>query len=320
MIIVTGGAGFIGSNLVRALNERGRTDILVVDNLKNGLKYRNLVDCEFLDYFDKDEFLQMLGRAQGAHSAVDVVFHLGACSVTTEWDGHYLMENNYGYSRTLLKYCLERRIRFVYASSAAVYGMSTTFLEDRRNESPLNMYGYSKFLFDQYVRRQLSSAESLICGMRYFNVYGPRESHKGSMASVAWHFNQQILGDREVKLFRGTDGYGDGEQRRDFIHVADAVDVTLWFGLQSNRSGIFNVGTGRSQTFNDVANAVIKSHGKGHIQYVPFPDKLIGSYQSFTQADLGYLRSAGYERRMRTVEEGVPTYLDWLRRQPPVPA
>jgi ADP-L-glycero-D-manno-heptose 6-epimerase len=316
MIVVTGGAGFIGSNLVRALNQRGRTDILVVDNLKNGAKFRNLVDCEILDYFDKDEFMRVLQQAQTRTSTVDAVFHLGACSTTTEADGRYLMQNNYGYSKALLHYCLERDIRFIYASSAAVYGGSQSFVEERRNESPLNTYGYSKFMFDQYVRRHLPQVRSVVTGMRYFNVYGPCESHKGAMASVVWHFHHQLQSERVVKLFRGTDGFGDGEQRRDFIHVADAVDVTLWFGMKAQRSGIFNVGTGRSQTFNEVANAVIKWHNKGHIEYVPFPEHLAGRYQSYTQADLGHLRAGGYEGRFRTVEEGVPSYLEWLQKQP----
>jgi ADP-L-glycero-D-manno-heptose 6-epimerase len=198
-----------------------------------------------------------------------------------------------------------------------VYGAGQSFAEDRRNESPLNAYGYSKFVFDQYVRRHLPSAGSLVAGMRYFNVYGPRESHKESMASVAWHFHNQVQTDRTVRLFEGSDGYGDGEQQRDFIHVADAVDVTLWFGLHSQYSGIFNVGTGRSQTFNDVARAVVNWHKKGHIQYVPFPAHLVGRYQSHTQADLTRLRAAGYEGQFRTVEQGVPAYLDWLQQQPP---
>jgi ADP-L-glycero-D-manno-heptose 6-epimerase len=314
MIIVTGGAGFIGSNLVRALNARGRGDIVVVDDLKDGTKFRNIVDCEILDYLDKDEFLRMLESAQGKRHAVDVLFHLGACSTTTEWDGRYLMENNYTYSKLLLHYCLERGIRYIYASSAAVYGGNSVFIEERSNESPLNAYGYSKYLFDQYVRRALSSTKSLIAGMRYFNVYGPREAHKGAMASVAWHFYQQLLKDNEVCLFVGSDGFADGEQRRDFIHVDEAVAVTMWFGLQARRSGIFNVGTGRSQTFNDVANAAIKAHGSGQIRYIPFPDHLLGSYQSQTQADLTHLRAAGYDGQFRSVEEGVPAYLKWLQQ------
>jgi len=314
MIIVTGGAGFIGSNLVRALNELGRTDILVVDNLAEGPKFRNLIDCEFLDYFDKDEFLQIVGEASARTTAVDVVFHLGACTRTTEADGRYLMRNNYLYSKSLLHYCLEHRIRFVYASSAAVYGSGTTFVEHRAHEAPINMYGYSKFIFDQYVRRQLATSDAPIVGLRYFNVYGPREGHKGAMASVMWHAWWQMMTGNRVRLFRGSDGYADGEQRRDFIHVGDAVDVTLWFGLRAERSGIYNIGTGRSQSFNDAANAIIRWRGGGQIEYIPFPDMLLGRYQSYTQADLTQLRAAGYEGRFRPLEEGVPAYFDWLHQ------
>lgn len=315
MIVVTGGAGFIGSNLLQSLNAVGRDDIIVVDNLRNGRKFRNLVDVEFLDYIDKDDFIRELPQLD-TRGPVDVIFHLGACSTTTEWDGRYLMQNNYAYSRTLLHYCLERGIRFVYASSAAVYGGGETFVEERRFESPLNAYGYSKFAFDQYVRRLLPNTSALVAGMRYFNVYGPREAHKEAMASVAFHFHNQLIKDGQLRLFCGSDGYGDGEQRRDFVHVADAAEATMWFGLHGRQSGIFNIGTGRSQTFNDVANAVIDSHGTGLITYVPFPEQLVGRYQSFTEADLTQLRAAGFMGRFRPVEEGVAEYVDWLRRQP----
>lgn len=315
MIVVTGGAGFIGSNLLRALNAAGRSDILVVDNLRNGRKFRNLVDCEFLDYVDKDDFLRDLPQLDG-RGPIAVMFHLGACSTTTEWDGRYLMQNNYAYSRTLLHHCLERGIRFVYASSAAVYGGGETFVEERRFESPLNAYGYSKFAFDQYVRRLLPGADTLIAGMRYFNVYGPHEAHKEAMASVAFHFHNQLITSGQLRLFSGSDGYGDGEQRRDFVHVADAAEATLWFGLHGQQSGIFNIGTGRSQTFNDVANAVIAAHDRGIITYVPFPEQLIGRYQNFTEADLAQLRAAGYKGGFRSVEHGVADYVDWLRQQP----
>jgi ADP-L-glycero-D-manno-heptose 6-epimerase len=315
MIVVTGGAGFIGSNLLRALNAAGRSDILVVDNLRNGRKFRNLVDCEFLDYVDKDDFLRDLPQLD-ARGSVEVMFHLGACSTTTEWDGRYLMQNNYAYSRTLLHYCLEREIRFVYASSAAVYGGGETFVEERRFESPLNAYGYSKFAFDQYVRRILPETPILIAGMRYFNVYGPHEAHKEAMASVAFHFHNQLVSSGQLRLFCGNEGYGDGEQRRDFVHVADAAAATMWFGLHGRQSGVFNIGTGRSQTFNDVANAVIATHGRGIITYVPFPEQLVGRYQSFTEADLTRLHAAGYQGGFRTVEHGVAEYVDWLRQQP----
>ncbi|MGA7800868.1 MAG: ADP-glyceromanno-heptose 6-epimerase [Gammaproteobacteria bacterium] len=311
MIIVTGGAGFIGANIVAALNGRGRTDILVVDNLANGVKFKNLADCEIQDYMDKEDFLARV-QAGMDFGSIDGVFHEGACSSTTEWDGRYMMRNNYEYSKTLLHYCLEKRVPYLYASSASVYGGGTVFKEDRQYEEPLNVYGYSKFLFDQYVRRLLPRIDSQVAGFRYFNVYGPREQHKGTMASVAFHFNNQLLDAGKVKLFAGCDGYGDGEQRRDFVYVGDAVDVNLWFLDHPDRSGIFNLGTGRSQTFNDVARAVIAWHGRGEIEYIPFPDHLKGRYQSFTEADIGELRKVGYKAAFRTVEEGVGAYMDTL--------
>src|SRR5574337_1873201 len=262
MIIVTGGAGFVGSNLVLALNRRGHTDIIVVDDLKDGSKFRNLVEAEIADYRDKDQFLQQL--AGGALGAIEAVFHNGACSDTTEWNGQYMMAVNYEYSKALLEYCQTHKIPFIYASSAAVYGSGKVFKEERQYERPLNLYGYSKFLFDQYVRRRMQGGvRSQIVGFRYFNVYGPREQHKGKMASTAFHFNNQVLAEGVCKLFEGSDGYKDGEQRRDFIHVDDVCAVNLWFREHPKVSGIFNLGTGKSQTFNEVANAVIKFRGKG---------------------------------------------------------
>ena len=315
MIIVTGGAGFIGSNIVKALNERGREDILVVDDLKEGVKFRNIADCEIADYWDKDDFLAFIESGKNFPVAVDAVFHEGACSSTTEWDGKYMMHNNFEYSKSLLHYCLEHKVPYLYASSASVYGAGPNFKEERQFEEPLNVYGYSKFLFDQYVRRILPSAESQVVGFRYFNVYGPREQHKGSMSSVAYHLNNQLLaGDEVVRLFEGCDGYGDGEQRRDFVYVSDVVDVNLWCFENPSCSGIFNLGTGRSQSFNDVANAVISYHNKGRLEYIPFPDHLKGSYQSFTEADIGALRASGYDAAFKTVEEGVHAYLAWLNR------
>ena len=313
MIIVTGGAGFIGANLVEALNRRGRTDILVVDNLENGVKCLNLADLEIADYLDKRDFLERV-RA-GDLPAPEAVFHQGACSATTEWNGRYVMDNNFEYSKVLLHWCEAHGAPFIYASSASVYGAGPNFTEGRENERPLNAYAYSKFLFDQYVRRRLPEARTQIVGLRYFNVYGPREGHKGSMASVAYHFNQQLKEGDEVRLFEGSDGYGPGEQRRDFVYVGDVVDINLWFWDHPEVSGIFNAGTGRAQTFNDVARAVIAWHGRGRIRYIPFPDHLKGRYQSYTQADLTALRAAGYDRPFKTVEEGVRTYLDWLNRE-----
>ncbi len=316
MIIVTGGAGFIGSNIVQALNARGRTDILVVDDLTDGTKFVNIADAQLADYMDKGEFLRLIEAGDDLGGAVEAVLHQGACSTTTEWNGQYMMENNFRYSKVLLHWCQERRIPFIYASSAATYGGGTVFNEDPRYEKPLNVYGYSKALFDQYVRRVQPTATSQIAGFRYFNVYGPREQHKGSMASVAFHLNNQLLAEGRVKLFEGCDGYGDGEQRRDFVFVGDVVDVNLWFLDHPEVSGIFNVGTGRSQSFNDVANGVLKAHGRGELVYVPFPDKLKGRYQSFTEADLTRLRAAGYEGSFLTVEEGVARYVEWLQENP----
>ncbi|MEK7322112.1 MAG: ADP-glyceromanno-heptose 6-epimerase [Pseudomonadota bacterium] len=314
MIIVTGGAGFIGSNLVKTLNRRGRSDVLVVDNLERGEKFVNLADCDIADYLDKDDFIARIEAGGEFGGKLEAVFHQGACSATTEWDGRYLMRNNYEYSKDLLHYCLERRIPFIYASSAAVYGAGPVFKEGREHETPLNAYGYSKFQFDAYVRRLMPQARSQIAGLRYFNVYGPREQHKGGMASVAFHLNTQILNGERLKLFEGCDGYGDGEQRRDFIYVGDAVDVNLWLLDHSEVSGIFNVGSGRAQTFNDVARAVIAWHGAGEIDYIPFPEQLRGRYQSFTEAEVGALRAAGYAKAFLSVEQGVKMYLDQLNR------
>lgn len=315
MIIVTGAAGFIGSNIVKGLNDRGRKDILAVDNLTNGVKFKNLVDCEIADYIDKEDCLRKITTGEEFQHGIEAVFHLGACSTTTEWDGRYMMRNNYEYSKVLLHYCLERGIPFIYASSAATYGGGTVFKESREFEAPLNVYGYSKFQFDQYVRQLLPKARSQIVGMRYFNVYGPREAHKGSMASVAFHFNNQIQSNGYVKLFEGSDGYGHGEQRRDFVYVGDVVAVNLWFYDHSDKSGIYNVGTGHSEAFNEVAHAVIKWHNKGSIEYIPFPDNLRGRYQSFTEADISKLRAAGCDVSFRKVAEGVKDYLDWLAEQ-----
>lgn len=314
MIIVTGGAGFIGSNVIKSFNQRGRNDILVVDNLTNGIKFKNLVDCQIADYLDKDVFMAKIMSGEEFARSIDGIFHLGACSTTTEWDGRYLMNNNYEYSKVLLSYCLERGIPFIYASSAATYGNGTVFKEAREYEAPLNVYGYSKLQFDDYVRQILPHTKSQIVGLRYFNVYGPRESHKAAMASVAFHLNNQIIKDGVVRLFHGTDGYGDGEQQRDFVYVDDAVAVNLWFLDHPTYSGIYNVGTGRSESFNEVAQAVIRWHGKGYIEYIPFPEHLKGHYQSFTQADISKLRAIECDVSFRTVAEGVKDYLDWLKK------
>ncbi len=327
--IVTGAAGFIGSNLVKALNERGVRKIIAVDNLSKADKFKNLVDCEIADYIDKQEFIERLlaGHFDGD---VEAILHEGACSDTMETDGRYMMENNYRYSLGLLDWCLEQEVQLLYASSAATYGGGSVFKEERQYEAPLNVYGYSKFLFDQIVRQRLAEAggsASQVVGFRYFNVYGPRESHKGRMASVAFHHYNQFRADGKVKLFEGCDGYANGEQRRDFVAVSDVAKVNLFFLDHPEKSGIFNLGTGRAQSFNDVAVASVNGGRalageaalpldellrRGLIEYIPFPDALKGKYQSFTQADLTKLRAAGYDAEFATVEEGVKHYVEWL--------
>lgn len=311
MIIVTGAAGFIGSNIVAGLNARGIRDILIVDDLADGHKCLNLADLEFSDYLEYDE-LERRMAADDMPRGVDAVFHQGACSDTTEWDGRYVMARNFTSSKTLHAWCALHRVPFLYASSASVYGMGPDFVERRDAEKPLNMYAFSKFAFDQYVRARAKARHSQVVGLRYFNVYGPREGHKGRMASVARHFSSQVAEDGECRLFAGSDGYGSGEQRRDFIHVDDVVAVNLWLLDHPQVSGIFNCGTGRSQTFNDVAEAVIAWHGRGEKRYIEFPQSLVGRYQSFTEADMSALHEAGYPNAFMPVEQGVPRYLDWL--------
>jgi ADP-L-glycero-D-manno-heptose 6-epimerase len=325
-VIVTGAAGFIGANLVRGLNERGQTNIIAVDHLARGDKFKNLVDCEIADYLERDEFLERL-VAGDFEGDILAILHQGACSDTMEQDGRYMMQNNYRYSVTLLDYCQEQDIPLLYASSAAVYGAGSTFREQRPYEAPLNVYGYSKFLFDQYVRGLWSERSAQIAGFRYFNVYGPREWHKGRMASVAFHAFNQYRGEGKVKLFEGTGGYGNGEQRRDFVSVEDVVKVNMHFLEHPERSGIFNLGTGAAQSFNDVAVAVVNAcrrtarepaldlaemQRRGVIEYIPVPQALSGKYQSFTQADLSQLRSIGYREPFLNVEEGVGRYVDAL--------
>jgi ADP-L-glycero-D-manno-heptose 6-epimerase len=322
--IVTGAAGFIGANLVKALNGRGITDIIAVDNLSRGDKFVNLADCDIADYLDKESFLREV-ESGGFDGVVDAVFHQGACSDTTESDGRYMMQNNYRYSRALLDYCTVDEVPFIYASSAAVYGASQTFREARECEGPLNVYGYSKFLFDQLVRSSLQGRSAQIVGLRYFNVYGPNEAHKGRMASVAFHAFHQFKAEGRVKLFVGSGGYADGEQRRDFIHVDDVVAVNLHFLEFGEMSGILNCGTGRAQSFNEVAAAVINAArgtrasvqelaAQKLIEYIPFPPQLAAKYQSFTEADESELRAAGYAREFMTVQQGVAAYVEELAK------
>ncbi|MCP1242327.1 ADP-glyceromanno-heptose 6-epimerase [Acetobacter lambici] len=329
-LIVTGGAGFIGSNIIHALNQRGLSNIIAVDNLTNGDKALNLSDLAICDYVDKDVFYDAL--LDGHYGPIDTIFHEGACSATTEHDGRYMMASNYEPSKKLLTYCQRTGTRLLYASSAATYGASTSFTEDPAHEKPLNVYGYSKLLFDQIVRRALPGLGTQVAGFRYFNVYGPREQHKGGMASVAFHNFNQFMADGCVRLFGQYGACQPGEQMRDFIAVNDLVATKLWFFDNPGQSGVFNLGTGRAQPFNDVAAAVVntvRAHRNqppldlaamvrtGVLEYTPFPDKLRGRYQCFTQADMRALRGTGCNVGYADVAHGVADYVRHLLRAQP---
>ena len=331
-IVVTGAAGFIGSNIIKGLNARGIDDIVAVDDLTMGDKFKNLADLQIADYVDADDFYDLF--AEGAYGQVEAVFHEGACSDTMEPDGKYMMDNNYTLSCELFHACQDQGTRLLYASSAATYGGSDTFSESPEFEKPLNVYGYSKLLFDQRLRRELGqrfeSASTQVAGFRYFNVYGPREQHKGRMASVAFHQFDQYQADGKVKLFGEYGGYGSGGQMRDFVFIDDVVAVNLWFLDHPDQSGIFNLGTGKAQPFNDVAISVINTLRKaqneaplsieeaargGLIDYIAFPPALVGKYQSYTQADLSTLRAAGCDHAFADVQTGVEAYMQWLGKQ-----
>ncbi len=307
MFLVTGGAGFVGSNLVAGLNREGITDVLVVDDLRSADKRENLGAIRFTEYVDKDEFLPLLERGKFGET-IEAVLHQGACTDTMATDTAYVMRNNTEYPKTLLGYALRRRIPFVYASSASVYGNRGTCPERPEHEEPLNLYARSKLAFDQHVRQVLPGVSSTVVGLRYYNVYGPREAHKGRMASMVWQLLRQLKDRGEMRLFAGSGGYGDGEQRRDFIWVGDVVDVNLFFVNGPARQGIFNTGTGASRSFNDIARTLIGLHGGGTLSYLPFPRELEGKYQNFTQADVSALRAAGYDRTFTSLEEGIGQY------------
>lgn len=327
-VIVTGAAGFIGSNLLRGLNALGVDDVIAVDDLTDGSKYRNLLGAGISDYLDHRDFYARFSR--GEFGTVEAVLHQGACSDTMEHDGRYMLDNNYRCSKDLLDACMAQGTRLLYASSAATYGGSAAFREEPAFEQPLNVYGYSKLLFDNVVRRMIDQAPRQVAGFRYFNVYGPREQHKGRMASVAFHHFNQFREHGAVKLFGAYGGYQPGEQNRDFVHVDDVVAVNLWFLQHPDRKGIFNLGSGRAQPFNDVAMATVNAarslqgHAplplgalveQGLVQYIPFPDALVGKYQCHTQADLSRLRAAGCTHAFADVATGVESYVRWMAAQ-----
>ena len=328
-VVVTGAAGFIGANIVQGLNKLGIDDVIAVDNLTNGPKFKNLLGSRVSDYFDKTDFYARFAR--GEFGKVEAVFHEGACSDTMEHNGRYMLDTNYRCSKDLLDACMAQGTRLLYASSAATYGASTTFREEPVFEQPLNVYGYSKLLFDQVVRRHLPVSPVQVAGFRYFNVYGPREQHKGRMASVAFHHFNQFRENGQVKLFGEYGGYGPGQQQRDFVFVDDVVAVNLWFFEHPTARGIFNLGSGKAQPFNDVAHATVNAcralKGEaplsleqqvqhGLVSYIPFPEALVGKYQCHTEADLTALRNTGCEHPFADVATGVTRYVDWLAQQP----
>jgi ADP-L-glycero-D-manno-heptose 6-epimerase len=328
-VVVTGAAGFIGANIVKGLNARGITNIIAVDDLTQGDKYANLVDLKIADYVDANVFYDKF--AAGVYGKVEAVFHEGACSDTMEQNGKFMMDNNYRVSCDLFTACQAQGTRLLYASSAATYGGSDAFVEAPANERPLNVYGYSKLLFDQRLRHVLGTkfenAKSQVVGFRYFNVYGNREQHKGRMASVAFHQFHQFKEHGHVKLFGEYGGYAAGMQQRDFVYIDDVVAVNLWFFDNPSKSGLFNLGTGRAQPFNDVAHTVVNTlRGQSNsemlslsdmvkdqlIQYIPFPNALVGKYQCHTQADLSALRGVGCDHVFADVRAGVSSYIQLL--------
>lgn len=314
MTILTGGAGFVGSNLLKRLNAEGVRDILIVDNLKNADKYRNLVGAEFSDYVGKADFLDLLedGALDGD---IDAVYHQGACTDTLEYDGEYMMRNNYDFSKALLHFAIDARVPFVYASSAAVYGHATSSVEAPENEWPLNVYGYSKLQFDRYVRRLMPAIESTVVGLRYFNVYGNGETHKGRMASMVYHLSNQVKETGVCRLFGEYSGFLPGESTRDFVYVKDLIEMNLFFGHSDGAKAIVNAGSGVCSTWNELGRAVIDTLGQGHIEYIPFPEGMKGKYQLGTQADLTQLRSLGYAREFTPLREGVRDYLSTMEAE-----
>jgi len=316
MILVTGAAGLIGSSLIKELNKQGRYDIIGVDNLSDGKKIFNLSDLYLADYFEKSTFLGKLNSQEMSYYNFEAIFHLGACSHTTEWDGTYLIKNNFEYSKVLYKYSRQHNVPFIYASSASVYGLGINgFEEILKNEKPINAYAYSKFQFDNFIRSN-SSGGAQVVGLRYFNVYGAREAHKGKMASVVRHFNNQLKKQNKIMLFKGTNEISNGEQKRDFIYIDDCVEANLWAAFKNKESGIFNVGTGRCRSFNELAEVLLNYHGLGkeHIEYIDFPENLLGSYQNYTQASLTNIKSAGFKIEYKPIEVGIPHYLDEINK------
>jgi len=312
MIVVTGGAGFIGSVLVWKLNSLGRKDIIIVDRLGKDEKWKNLNGLEYADIFHKDEFYDLILEDSFPY-AVESVVHLGACSSTTEKDADYLLFNNFKYSQAVAKFALEKDARFVYASSAATYGNGANGYADDENSieqlRPLNMYGYSKQLFDLWIKK--NNLLNKVVGLKYFNVYGPNEYHKGEMRSVVHKAFEQALSTGKVKLFKSyNSNYKDGQQMRDFIYVKDAVEMTLFFLEHKNVNGLFNIGTGKARTWNDLVAALFNAlEMPVNIEYIDMPGYLRNKYQYFTEAKISKIKNFGYSNKINSLEEGVEDYV-----------
>jgi ADP-L-glycero-D-manno-heptose 6-epimerase len=309
MIVVTGGAGFIGGNLCRTLAGRQKADVVVVDNVDSPVKLQNIEGLPLTDLLNPVQFIDILRRDDRWAAKIEAVIHQGACTDTRETDWRYIFATNVRFSKLVLNACLSRRTPLIYASSAAVYGLSRSFREEPENEQPRGFYAASKALFDRRVRNVVATAGSPVVGLRYFNVYGTGEAHKGPMASLIYQLHEQVRISGRAVLFGGLHGCPDGEQQRDFIAVEDVVRVTIWFLEHAGRSGIFNVGAGVATSFNTVANLVTGHHGYGTIEYVRLPAKLRNSYQTFTQADLQALRMVGYPHAMTDPVTGILAYL-----------
>jgi ADP-L-glycero-D-manno-heptose 6-epimerase len=332
LIIVTGAYGFIGSNLIKKLNQIGYTNIIAVDNLANGIKFKNLVNCQILEYCDKKDFLTKI--TNNYYQNIDFIFHQGACSNTMISDGEYMMHNNYEYSKILFEFAQQENIPLIYASSAAVYGNSNIFIENELYEQPMNIYGYSKLLFDQLVRSTIAAGVTApVVGLRYFNVYGINEAHKAGMASMVFHSYQQFMNNKSVQLFEGSHGYQSGEHKRDFIYIDDVIDVIMFFmdnyilDPYDAISGIFNCGTGHASSFNQLAlgtiNAICNSNmnladaiQREYIKYIPFPEKLSLQYQAHTQADISALLNCGFAQDFTSLDAGIAQYIKSLPLSP----
>lgn len=310
MIIVTGGAGFIGSCIVRSLNDAGCTDIVIVDNISETDKWMNMRNKAYIKYVQKSKFLAELP----SYENVEAIIHMGAQSATTERNFDYLWDNNFEYTKALWNYCAEKQISFIYASSAATYGDGMHGFDDRMDIDyllPLNGYGYSKQLFDQWVKHQAKTFPAQYVGLKFFNVYGPNEYFKGSMASMVFHGFNQIKESGKIKLFKSCNpDYADGEQLRDFVYVKDICNVIMWLLQNKQVAGLFNVGTGRAQSFRELAEATFHALDmKPNIEYIDMPEKLRGKYQYYTKAEMSKLFSEGYPYRFANVEEGVRDYV-----------